>query len=534
MNYDLSIIIPARREEWLNKTIEDILKNKRGKTQIIVGLDGDWPEAPIQTHPDVVILYYPESIGQRAITKQCARISKAKFIAKTDAHCAFDEGFDVKMLEAFETAGDNVVICPTMRNLWVFNWVCPDGHTRYQGQSGICKECGKETVKDVVWIAKTNPHSWSYCFDSEPHFQYFQEYKKRAVKENNLTESMSLQGSFFMMTRDKYFELDIDDESFGSWGSQGLTVACKFWLSGGRVLINHSTWYAHCFRTAGGDFGFPYPNPGSKVQDAKKYARDLFFNNKWDKQTRPLSWLVEKFWPIPGWSDEDLKKIKEKDSAVGKGLSSGILYYTDNQINMKLAKTCRIYIKESGLPITSVSLKKMDFGRNIHLHLKRGRETMFKQILAGLEAMTEDIIFFCEHDVIYHKSHFDFIPPSKDKFYYNNNNWRVRDDGFAVKFDHDSTSQMCAYRELLIEEYRKIVAQGKDYKGSYEPGTRDKRSDRWESAEANLDIRHTNNLTENRWSTDKFRNKATCQNWQESTIDKVTDINLETIIGKKV
>ena len=143
---------------------------------------------------------------------------------------------------------------------------------------------------------------------------------------------------------------------------------------------------------------------------------------------------------------------------------------------------------------------------------------MFKQILAVLEAMTEDIIFFCEHDVIYHKSHFDFYPPSKDKFYYNGNNWRVRYDGFAVKFDHDSTSQMCAYRELLIEEYRKIVAQGKDYKGSYEPGTRDKRSARWESAEPNIDIRHTNNLTENRWSTDKFRNKATCANWTEGNI----------------
>jgi len=43
------------------------------------------------------------------MTKMCARISNAKFIAKTDGHCAFDEGFDVKLIEGFKKTGDNVV-----------------------------------------------------------------------------------------------------------------------------------------------------------------------------------------------------------------------------------------------------------------------------------------------------------------------------------------------------------------------------------------------------------------------------------------
>jgi hypothetical protein len=34
------------------------------------------------------------------------------------------------------------------------------------------------------------------------------------------------------------------------------------------------------FRTQGGDFSFPYPQKESKVQEAKKKARELFFNNK--------------------------------------------------------------------------------------------------------------------------------------------------------------------------------------------------------------------------------------------------------------
>ena len=37
--YDLSIVIPALREEFLSLTVADILKNKRGKTEVIVVLD---------------------------------------------------------------------------------------------------------------------------------------------------------------------------------------------------------------------------------------------------------------------------------------------------------------------------------------------------------------------------------------------------------------------------------------------------------------------------------------------------------------
>ena len=134
---DLSIVIPSRNEEFLKNTVDDILKNKRGNTEIIVGLDGQWPVEPIPQHPDVNLVYYPQSIGQRAITNQCVRLSKSKWIMKVDAHTAFDEGFDVKMMDLME---DDITMVPVMRNLHVFNWKCLDGHIRYQGPSGNCTE----------------------------------------------------------------------------------------------------------------------------------------------------------------------------------------------------------------------------------------------------------------------------------------------------------------------------------------------------------------------------------------------------------
>ena len=165
-------------------------------------------------------------------------------------------------------------------------------------------------------VGKERPQSHSYCFDKEPHFQYFREYSKRPevlkqVEETGLSETMSLQGSCFMSTREKYWELELCDESLGSWGNQGVEVACATWLSGGKVMVNSSTWYAHMFRTQGGDFSFPYKQKGNDVSRTKKRVKNKFWNQKHSKQEYPVSWLVERFWPIPGWTDEDLNNLKE-------------------------------------------------------------------------------------------------------------------------------------------------------------------------------------------------------------------------------
>jgi glycosyltransferase involved in cell wall biosynthesis len=318
---DLSILIPARNEMFLARTIEDILSNAEMDTEVIVVLDGQWADPAIKDAGNVNIIYLPNSIGQRAATNLACRLSKAKYVMKVDAHCAFDKGFDRKLMETMQ---DDWTVVPTMRNLHGFDWVCPDGHRRYQGRSGICLEpgCGKETVRDMVWEPRRGTRNYSYCFDTEPHFQYFRDYSKRPEGRGDLTETMSLQGSCFMMTREKYWELNICDEAFGSWGSQGIEVAVKTWLSGGKVMCNHTTWYAHLFRTQGGDFGFPYPQSQKQIAGAKKKARDMFFGRKWEGMKYPLSWLVERFMPVDvvvggkniGWTQQDVENLKKVEA----------------------------------------------------------------------------------------------------------------------------------------------------------------------------------------------------------------------------
>lgn len=513
--YDLSILIPARNEMFLARTVQDLLENIEGNTEIIVALDGQWSDPVLPQDPRVTVLFFPESIGQRAATNQAARISKAKYVMKVDAHCAFDKGFDVKMMDAFKELGDDVTMVPIMKNLHAFNWVCDCGVTEYQGATHPCPKCGSEMKREIVWKPRRGVESMFYRFDNTLHFQYWNEYKHRKEAQTDLAETLSIQGSCFMLTRDKYWELDICDEKHGSWGQQGVEVACKTWLSGGRVITNKRTWYAHMFRTQGGDFGFPYPNPG--ISKAREYSRDLWFNNKWPKAKHNLQWLIDKFAPVPDWHTP----------------SKAILYYTCNTHDPKLDEMCRDQLKKAAkdIPIYTVSLnKELPFGTmNITLRGERSPEMMHKQIEEGLKHIDADIVYLCESDVMYHPSHFEFTPWDKDTFYYNTNVWRVRStDGFAYRTDKlQQVSGMVVYTETLKTHFKErmemIKNEGFSRRMGYEPFTHGRvkwptqfKASSFESTHPNADIRHDKNITSSRWHPSQFRDQRHTKGWIET------------------
>jgi len=299
---DLSILIPAYNEEFLSRTVEDLLSNIEGNTEIIVNCNGYWPDPPIKDDPRVTLVHYTDNIGQRAGTNVLAKLSQAKYLMKIDAHCSFDKGFDVKMMREMH---DDWTMIPSMRNLHAFDWKCRKcGIRTYQGPTPTkCSRCGGESFKKrMVWLPRKGTTNSFYRFDKNLHFQYWRELGHRPESQGDIAETMSIQGSCFMITREKYWELNICDEGHGSWGQQGVEVACKTWLSGGRLVVNKKTWYAHMFRTQGGDFGFPYPNSG--IQQAREYSKKLWIDGTWDKAIHPLSWLIEKFAPVPDWSDK--------------------------------------------------------------------------------------------------------------------------------------------------------------------------------------------------------------------------------------
>lgn len=235
-------------------------------------------------------------------------------------------------------------------------------------------------------------------------------------------------------------------------------------------------------------------------------------------------------------------------------MEKSIIYYTDNRLRQPMFSLAQKYIAASGLPIVSCSLEPIDFGKNIVLENRlRSYPTMTEQILIALENSTADNVFFCEHDVLYHPSHFDFVPPRDDVYYYNVNNWRWwLGHTTAITYEElTSLSSLCCNRELAIRHYKyrlKVIEeQGLDKIRSreprwarvfgYEPGTKKKRNGgitneehiKRKSEFPNIDIRHRGTFSGPKITLESFKHKPT--NWREEPIENIPGWDLKKLFN---
>jgi len=233
-------------------------------------------------------------------------------------------------------------------------------------------------------------------------------------------------------------------------------------------------------------------------------------------------------------------------------MSKGIIYYFDNILEGTIPVTVRKYISRAELPITSASLRPLDFGDNEAILGKRSYPTMVRQIISCLERAESEYVFFCEADVLYHKSHFDFTPPTDNLFYYNENSWRwLYGDEKAIRHDRMlSLSGLCANRELALEHYKKRQEMIKKKGWSefvtgephwvrrmgYEPGTKSKRRggyfdcdyDTWKSEYPNIDIRHGKTFSSSKTKISDFKHPPKW--WEEIEVEDIEGWNLEDIL----
>lgn len=555
---DVSVIIPSRQEEFLGLTMDNVLANIEADTEIIAICDGSWPDPPIKDHPRVTLIHHTEPIGQRAAVNEGAKISQAKYMMKLDAHCTVSSGFDKALMEICQP---DWTIIPRMFTLEAFRWVCKNCGIEYgqgppkqrcdrQAKYGIKEPCGGTEFERKIIFERTRKATNFMFFDNDLIIGYVDRNYlrkhgnsgqlkqmmrprmaklKKDLKRTGVADTMVSVGACWFMERQRFLDLGGLDEAHGFWGQVAVEIACKAWLSGGRQVTTNKAWFAHLFRTQNG-FSFPYPNEGPK--QARKYSRKLWHSGTWEHQVRPLSWLVEHFKPVAGWHQPEPTKE--------------LIYYTDNYLNPNIMAACIKQLKEaykanniSDKQVISVSHKPLDFGRNIVMpDLPRSSESIFRQILAGLEKAEADIIYLIEHDILYHPSHFDFIPPKPDRFYYNLNFWFVNvKTGHCLKHFSRNPSFLAASRELLLKYYRRIV-QVIDERGfhlsemGYTPGARrikgvgNFKTENWESEYPNLDLReHGANWSPKKWRKQEFRNEIPTQGWQEA--DKLPNWYIE-------
>lgn len=231
-------------------------------------------------------------------------------------------------------------------------------------------------------------------------------------------------------------------------------------------------------------------------------------------------------------------------------MTKGIIYYTDNRLREPIFSICQKQILRAELPVTSVSLSPISFGNNINLGLKPSYVTMVKQITTALENSKSDIVFFCEHDVLYPKSHFDFTPQKNDIFYYNSNVWRwVYPTNQLIRYDRlISLSGLSVNRLFALNHYQQRLSKIKELevegnerlhepiwarRWGYEPGTKkikrggfsDDDFETYQSEIALIDIRHGRTFSQSKVTLDSFIHKP--ENWQETTIEKIKGWNLK-------
>jgi len=209
----VSVIIPARKEPYLNRTIKEIQEKFKGAYEIIVTLDGENADRL----DGVAYIYNKEALGMRTAINQAVAIASGKYIMKLDAHCMLDDGIDLKLKEAHQP---NWVQIPTRKRLNARKW-----------------ELTEIEKGDVNYMALS------------PDFVGY----KDGVKDRDpelarrlLDDTESFQGSCYFMEREYFHHLGLlDDKNFAGSGNEAQEIAFKVRHDGGRVIRNKTTWYAH-------------------------------------------------------------------------------------------------------------------------------------------------------------------------------------------------------------------------------------------------------------------------------------------------
>lgn len=289
----VSIIIPARNERFLQPTIDDLLKNARGEIEIIAVLDGYWPDPAIKADDRVHIIHRGESRGMRAGINAGVALAKGEYIMKIDAHCMVSEGYDVAL----------AMNCAP-------NWVSVPRRKRLDAENWCIQETGKPDIDYMFLAAATDPNDFG---GPGLNGKVWEEKNRDAkLKETLIDDLMSAQGSCWFMAKKYFYELELmDEENYGTFWNEFQEIGLKCWLSGGRVIVNKKAWYAHLHK--GKTYGRGYFLHKEALNKGAEHTKQwMHFKKAWDKQTLPMSWLIEKFMPVPTWTLEMIQELKNE------------------------------------------------------------------------------------------------------------------------------------------------------------------------------------------------------------------------------
>lgn len=281
MSKKVSVIIPARNERFLPQTVADILAQARGDIEVIVILDGYWPEPILEDDARLILIHRSTPRGMRDGINGAAAIAKGDYLLKCDAHCAFGEGFDVIL--AAECA-DNWIVVPR----------------RYSLDAEAWQRAEKEPIDAMHYF-------WPYAHPDDLGL-HGRPWRQRARKRKDIwiDEEVTFQGSCWFMDKNHFHDRlqGLNEHGYETFMGEPQEIGLKTQLGpwGGAIMRNKKTWYAHLHK--GKTYGRMYSFSGSERQRGNAYSFDFWWRNRWTERAHDLEWLIDRFWPHPGWPED--------------------------------------------------------------------------------------------------------------------------------------------------------------------------------------------------------------------------------------
>jgi len=287
----VSVIIPARNEEYLAPTVADILKQATGDIEVCVVLDGWWPSPALPDDKRVKILHWGTAQGLRQSINAGMAMATGDYLMKLDAHCALAKGFDQTLAAACE---EHDLVVPAKYSLIPETW---------------------EKFRDP----------WHYFFLTWPWDETRQPWGMHEVAYEKIgspapltplnqalpiDDILTFQGSAWMLRRAQWDRLGPMDAAHYYFAHEAVELGLKMWLSGGRCRIVKTTWYAHLHKGRAHRRAFArHKNPWA---EAVEWSTKYWLADQWPARIHDFAWAYEKFGPLPGWPENGAIEAKKR------------------------------------------------------------------------------------------------------------------------------------------------------------------------------------------------------------------------------
>jgi hypothetical protein len=286
----VSIIIPSRQERFLNQTIQSVLDNATGQIEVFPVIDGYLLPLNERIQDPRVKYLYLEPHGHEMQKRQginlAVSMASGEYIMALDAHCMVGKGFDEILSK---DCGENWIVVPRRYKLDAEKWVINND---------------QPPVDYSYWM-------WRYLMGSRGShgFPELHDYRwdEKAVERKDIMidDIMTHQGSAWFMRKDYFKRMGfMQVEGYTGWGQESEELCLKTWTTGGRVVVNKNTCYAHLYK--GAKWGRMY-FMSTKQRDASMH----YSYNYWVRERRDdFVKVVNKFMPVPNFPQDWDKYLK--------------------------------------------------------------------------------------------------------------------------------------------------------------------------------------------------------------------------------